>query len=81
MTKKIGIEQSLSDVEAALREKGYDVVMMKSPADAKGCDCCVVTGLDNNVQGIADTVTQAPVITASGMTAEEICSEVKSRIQ
>ncbi|MCY8510080.1 YkuS family protein [Bacillus mojavensis] len=81
MTKKIGIEQSLSDVEAALREKGYDVVMMKSPADAKGCDCCVVAGLDNNVQGIADTVTQAPVITASGMTAEEICSEVESRIQ
>lgn len=55
--------------------------MMKSPADAQGCDCCVVTGLDNNVQGIADTVTQAPVITASGMTAEEICSEVESRIQ
>ena len=41
----------------------------------------VITGLDNNVQGIADTVTQAPVITASGMTAEEICSEVESRIQ
>ncbi|WMW41852.1 MULTISPECIES: YkuS family protein [Bacillus] len=81
MAKKIGIEQSLSDVEAALKEKGYDVVMMKSPADAQGCDCFVVTGLDNNVQGIADTVTQAPVITASGMTAEEICSEVESRIQ
>ncbi|CAN2252095.1 MULTISPECIES: YkuS family protein [Bacillus] len=81
MAKKIGIEQSLSDVESALKEKGYDVVMMKSPSDAKGCDCCVVTGLDNNVQGIADTATQAPVITASGMTAEEICSEVESRIQ
>lgn len=27
MAKKIGIEQSLSDVEAALKEKGYDVVI------------------------------------------------------
>lgn len=73
MTKKIGIEQSLSDVEQALKQKGYDVVMMKTPEDAKNCDCCVVTGLDSNVQGIADTSTQAPVITASGMTADEIC--------
>ncbi len=77
MTKKIGIEQSLSDVEQALKQKGYDVVMMKTPEDAKNCDCCVVTGLDSNVQGIADTSTQAPVITASGMTADEICSEVE----
>ncbi|MEG9460726.1 MAG: YkuS family protein, partial [Bacillus amyloliquefaciens] len=51
MTKKIGIEQSLSDVEQALKQKGYDVVMMKTPEDAKNCDCCVVTGLDSNVQG------------------------------
>ena len=27
MTKKIGIEQSLSDVEQALKQKGYDVVI------------------------------------------------------
>ena len=44
MSKKIGIEQSLSDVEAALKEKGYEVVTMKTEDDAKGCDCCVVTG-------------------------------------
>ncbi|MED4787422.1 YkuS family protein [Bacillus atrophaeus] len=79
MTKKIGIEQSLTDVEAALKEKGYDVVMMKTPEDAAGCDCCVVTGLDSNVQGIADTSIQASVITASGMTADEICSEVEKK--
>ncbi len=80
MTKKIGIEQSLSDVEQALKQKGYDVVMMKTPEDAKNCDCCVVTGLDSNVQGIADTSTQAPVITASGMTADEICGRSGKKI-
>lgn len=53
--------------------------MMKTPEDAAGCDCCVVTGLDSNVQGIADTSTQASVITASGMTADEICSEVEKK--
>ncbi|MGA3882541.1 YkuS family protein, partial [Bacillus pumilus] len=44
-------------------------------------DCYVVTGLDSNVLGIADTTTKASVITASGMTADEIGQEVEQRVQ
>ncbi|MDA7026273.1 YkuS family protein [Bacillus sp. CLL-7-23] len=80
MSKKIGIEQSLTDVEAALKEKGYEVVMMKTQDDAKGCDCCVVTGLDSNMLGISDTTTGAPVIEASGLSADEICQRVDQKI-
>ncbi|AAU23173.1 YkuS family protein [Bacillus sp. GM2] len=81
MSKKIGIEQSLSDVEAALKEKGYEVVTMKTEDDAKGCDCCVVTGLDTDMLGISDTMTGASVIQATGLTADEICQQVEQKLQ
>ncbi|MCY9422791.1 YkuS family protein [Bacillus paralicheniformis] len=81
MSKKIGIEQSLSDVEAALKEKGYEFVTMKTEDDAKGCDCCVVTGLDTDMLGISDTMTGASVIQATGLTADEICQQVEQKLQ
>ena len=81
MSKKIGIEQSLSDVEAALKEKGYEVVTMKTEDDAKGCDCCVVTGLDTDMLGISDMMTGASVIQATGLTDDENCQQVEQKLQ
>lgn len=78
--KKIGVEQSLSNVSSALQEKGYEVIELKSEHDAKGCDCCIVTGQDSNIMGISNTVTPASVISAHGLTADEICNEVEERI-
>lgn len=78
---KVGVEQSLTNVQQALREKGYDVVELKQESDAQNCDCCVVTGLDSNVMGMHDTVTKASVIDANGMSADEVCREVESRLQ
>ncbi|WP_175428250.1 YkuS family protein, partial [Bacillus solimangrovi] len=46
---KIGVEQSLSDVQQALQEKGYDIVQLKQEQDANECDCCVITGQDKNM--------------------------------
>lgn len=77
---KIGVEQSLTDVQQALKEKGHDVIQLKQESDANGCDCCVVTGLDSNVMGIANTVIKGPVVEASGLTAEQVCQEVNNRI-
>lgn len=78
---KVGVEQSLTDVQQALQEKGYDVVPLKQESDASGCDCCVVTGLDTNMMGIANTATKGPVIEANGLTAEQVCQEVSNRIK
>lgn len=78
---KVGVEQSLTDIQQALREKGYDVVELKQESDAQNCDCCVVTGLDSNVMGMAGTSTKASVIEASGLTADEVCQHVANRIQ
>ena len=46
IVKKIGVEQSLTNIQAALREKGYEVVSLQTESDAQNVDCCVVTGLD-----------------------------------
>lgn len=78
---RIGVEQSLTDIQQALRDKGYDVVELKQEADAQNCDCCVVTGLNSDVMGIADTSTKASVIAANGMSADEVCQQVANRVQ
>jgi hypothetical protein len=78
---KIGVEQSLTNVQQALEEKGYEVVQLRQESDAQGCDCCVVTGLDNNIMGISNVVTAGSVIEASGLTAEEICQKVESKLR
>jgi hypothetical protein len=77
---KIGVEGTLTDVQQALGERGYEIVQLRQENDAKGCDCCVVTGLDSNVMGMADSVIKGPVIEANGLTAEEICQQVESRL-
>ncbi|MFB2349020.1 YkuS family protein [Priestia megaterium] len=78
---RIGVEYGLTDVQAALQQLGHEVVQLRNESDAQGCDCCVVTGQDSNVMGICDAVTQGSVITASGLTAEEICQQVGNKVQ
>ncbi len=76
MSKVIGIEQSLSNVEDALKAKGYNVIQLRNEQDAKKCDACVVTGQDMDVMGISDPVMDGPVIEASGLSADEIVQRV-----
>ncbi|MDM5453400.1 YkuS family protein [Peribacillus simplex] len=77
---KIGVEESLTNIQEALREKGFDVVEIKQGADAKNVDCCVVTGLDTNVMGISDTSLKASIIEANGLSADEVCREVENKV-
>ncbi|MBU8878363.1 YkuS family protein [Bacillus sp. FJAT-29790] len=81
MAKKIAVEQSLTNVTDALREKGYDVVDLKSAADVENCSACVVSGIDSNFMGMQDVSTQAPIIEASGLSADEVCRQVEERMQ
>lgn len=78
---KIGVEESLTNVQQALRDKGYEVVEIKHESDAENCDCCVITGLDSNMMGMHDTFTKGSVIEANGMSANEVCQEVESRLR
>ncbi|EON72497.1 YkuS family protein [Lysinibacillus sphaericus] len=76
MTRIIGVEQSLSNVEDALKAKGYEVMQLRNEEDAKKCDACVITGQDKNVMGISDPVMAGPVIDANGLSADEVTQRV-----
>jgi hypothetical protein len=77
---KIGVEQSLTNVQDVLRAKGYDIVELKQESDAQGLDCCVITGLDKNVMGMENTSIKGSVIDAHGLTADEICQQVDEKM-
>jgi len=79
---KIGVEESLTDIQQALSEQGYNVSQLKHTADVANMDYdfCVVTGLDTNVMGIQDTTTKASIIEANGLTANDIVNEIKNRL-
>ncbi|MFE8694806.1 YkuS family protein [Cytobacillus sp. FJAT-53684] len=79
--KKVAVEQSLTNISEALREKGYDVVDLNSAADVENCSACVVSGQDSNVMGMQDALTKASVIEASGLSADEVCQQVEQRLQ
>ncbi|KKE79094.1 YkuS family protein [Oceanobacillus caeni] len=78
---RIGVEETLSDVKAALMEMGHEVVDLRTESDVNGCDCCIISGMDKDVMGMADVVTEASVINAQGYAAEDIVQMVNERLQ
>ncbi|WEG11771.1 YkuS family protein [Pullulanibacillus sp. KACC 23026] len=77
---RIAVEESLTAVSEALKDRGYEVVTLRSESDINGCDCCVVTGQDRDVMGIQTTATKSPVIDATGMSADDVCEAVEQNL-
>ncbi|MDV2685249.1 YkuS family protein [Alkalihalophilus lindianensis] len=77
---KIGVEQSLTDVQQELQAKGYDIVQLRNEQDSQGCDCCVITGQDQNMMGLQNAAIDGSVINASGMTAQDVCQQVEQKL-
>lgn len=80
MPKRIAVEQGLSPVERYLKDNGYEVVGLNQSTQVDDCDCCVISGSDENMMGMQDITTGVPVIDARGMTPEEVYSEVHQRV-
>ena len=75
---RIAVEDGLSQIEATLRQEGYQVV---DPEEAgANVDAVVVTGMDENLMGITDTLTSGVVIDASGLDADEVLAELERRL-
>ncbi|MBP1155660.1 MULTISPECIES: YkuS family protein [unclassified Paenibacillus] len=76
---KIAVENSLEDVKNALQQNGHEVISMDS-GNLQNCDCCVISGQDQNMMGMSETATQASVINAQGMSADEIVQRVNQSL-
>ncbi|PWU69336.1 YkuS family protein [Gracilibacillus dipsosauri] len=78
---RIGVEESLTDVQQRLQEDGHEVITLRQEQDANGCDCCVISGQDQNMMGMQNAVIQGSVISAHGLSANDVCQEVQQRLQ
>jgi hypothetical protein len=79
--QKIGVEGSLTNIQQALRDRGYNVVELNNGANAQNFDCCVVSGLDTDVMGMQDALTKGSVIEASGLSAEEVVKRIENKMK
>ncbi|MGM8216367.1 YkuS family protein [Bacillaceae bacterium W0354] len=77
---KIAVESNMTDVMDALKEAGHEVVALEGD-NAANCDCCCISGQDQNVMGMSTATTDAPVVNCDGMTADQVVQEVNNRVQ
>lgn len=73
---RIAVEDSLQQLKDFLQNKGYDVTDLNQTANQ--VDAIVISGQDKNVMGMQDVTTKAPVIDASGLTAEEVYQQLSN---
>lgn len=72
--KTIAVEDTLTNVREFLKSNGYRVVRLAGRQEA---DAYVVSGMDNNLMGMQDRSTKAPVIDASGKTPEQVLNSLQ----
>jgi len=78
LVAKIAVDQSLSNVSRFLQKKGYEVVTYKEGVEA--VDAIVLSGGDENFMGIMDVETEVPIITANGLSEEEVYRNLQERL-
>ncbi|MFW6269594.1 MAG: YkuS family protein [Bacillota bacterium] len=80
MEATIAIEDDLEDIKQELRENNYSLVDLEE-ADLDRVNAVLISGQDENVMGMMDTITEAPVINVQGMTASEVKDELDQKIK
>jgi hypothetical protein len=75
MTKRIAVEDNLSPVKDFLTSQGCEVIDVESAMYTQ-VDAVVLSGVKQNLLGMQDIMIDAPVITASGKTPEEIWNSI-----
>ncbi|HYF78880.1 MAG TPA: YkuS family protein [Symbiobacteriaceae bacterium] len=79
MARRIAVEDGLKNVEQELRSRGFQVTKFTN-GTMTNVDGAVVTGMANNVMGIADTNgNKFPIVEANGLTAIEVADSLETR--
>jgi hypothetical protein len=74
----VAVQDGLDPVRNALLAEGYHIVDLRHVNNA---DLVVLNGINENLMGIADTSTKAPVITANGLTPTQVVNEVRDHLR
>lgn len=74
---KIAVEQPFTDIQQALRTRGYKAKMIDQDAQATNFDVVVV----RNIGGFNNSSFQGSIVEVSGRTVGQIIDEVEERLQ
>ncbi|MDP9729252.1 YkuS family protein [Alicyclobacillus tolerans] len=77
--KKVAVEQGLTPVKQYLSAQGCQVIDAKT-SDSKAQDAAVmvVNGCDKNLMGMQSVTQNIPIISADGLSPEEVYHRVQS---
>lgn len=75
---KIAVSSDLAQVRDALRSEGFTVVDVGG--DVKGVSAVVISGRQRNFLGDQNRATDAAVIDATSMTADEVVDAVQRQV-
>ena len=77
--KRVAVEAGLSPVRDYLSQRGFQVeeYLAESLQNQGNYAAIVISGQDQNLMGMQDQVENCPVISASGLTPEEVCRRIE----
>ncbi len=76
MNKVIAVDDALTPVRNFLTEQGYQVIDVEA-AKRQQVTAVVLSGMSENLLGMQDVMINAPVITAKGLTPEQIWNSIQ----
>ena len=81
MMKTVAVEEGLTPVRDYLESQGCQVVNLANGEDRQsGASVMVVTGMDKNLMGMQSIQQNIPVISAEGLSPEDVYNRVKSHL-
>jgi hypothetical protein len=75
----VAVEDGLDNIREMLEDEGYRVVELDE--QSKNVDAIVLTGMDEDLMGIADMETEGFVVDASGRQPEEILYDLEKHFR
>lgn len=75
MNKVVAVENNLTPVKDFLLSQGCQVIDVESAMHTE-VDAVVLSGVKQNLMGMQDIMIDAPIITASGKTPEEVWDSI-----
>jgi len=84
--KNIAVQRDLTNISDYLSNQGYNVdevewSQINSKDFVDGFDAVVITGIEENIMGIEDTMVKSSIIDASGLTPRQVKDEIEKRIK
>lgn len=74
----VALDDGLTPVKNYLAEQGCQVIDINQ-AQNQRVDAVILSGIEKDFLGVEDIMIDAPVISAQGMTPEEIWKEISKR--